>query len=97
MPGLLPGPITKHKNTAKVLIGISPQGVVTYMSEAWGGRVSDKHLTENCDILQNLLPGNIVLADRGFDIADSVGMMQARLYIHTRIHKGGVSVISIRC
>jgi len=36
----------KHKNTAKVLIGISPQGVVTYVSEAWGSRVNDKHLTE---------------------------------------------------
>lgn len=71
----------KHKNTAKVLIGIAPQGVVTYVSEAWGGRVSDKHLTENCGILQNLLPGDVVLADRGFDIADSVGMMQARLHI----------------
>ena len=71
----------KHKNTAKVLIGIAPQGTVTYVSEAWGGRVSDKHLTENCGILHNLLPGDIVLADRGFDIADAVGMMQARLHI----------------
>ena len=71
----------KHKNTAKVLIGIAPQGAVTYVSEAWGGRVSDKHLTENCGILHNLLPGDIVLADGGFDIADAVGMMQARLHI----------------
>ena len=71
----------KHKNTAKVLIGIAPQGAVTCVSEAWGGRVSDKHLTENCGILHNLLPGDIVLADGGFDIADAVGMMQARLHI----------------
>jgi len=27
------------------------------------------------------MPGDIVPADRGFDITDSVGMMQARLYI----------------
>jgi hypothetical protein len=33
------------------------------------------------DILQKLLPGDIVLADRGFDIADSVGYYQARLHI----------------
>ena len=51
------------------------------MSEAWGGRVSDKYLTESCGILNHLLPGDIVLADRGFDISDSVGMMQARLHI----------------
>ena len=38
----------KHHNTVKVLIGITPQGVISYVSKGWGGRVSDKHLTENC-------------------------------------------------
>ena len=27
------------------------------------------------------MPGNVVLADRGFDISESVGMMQAKLHI----------------
>ena len=71
----------KHKNTAKVLIGITPQGVVAFVSDCWGGRVSDKYLTDHCGILQKLLPGDVVLADRGFDIAESVGMMQAKLHI----------------
>ena len=65
----------------KVLVGIAPQGVVTFVSDAWGGRVSDKHLTEPSGILEKLLPGDIVLADRGFTISDSVGMMQAKLNI----------------
>jgi len=46
-----------------------------------GGRVSDKYLTEHCGILWKLLPGDIVLADRGFDIAEFVGSMQAKLHI----------------
>ena len=41
------------------------------------------HLTEQCGILDNLLPGDVVLADRGFDITESVGMMQAKLHIPT--------------
>lgn len=71
----------KHHNTAKLLIGIAPQGVVSFISDAWGGRASDKYITEHCGILDKLLPGDVVLADRGFDISDSVGMHQARLHI----------------
>lgn len=43
--------------------------------------MSDKYLTEHCGMLSKLLPGEILLADRGFDIADSVGMHQARLHL----------------
>ena len=71
----------KHKNTAKVLIGIVPQGTIGFVSEAWGGRASDKFIIENCGILKKLLPGDVILADRGFDIAESVGTMQVRLHI----------------
>ena len=71
----------KHHNTVKVLIGITPQGTISYVSQAWGGRTSDKFLTENCGILNKLLPGDLVLADRGFTIAESVMFQQAQLAI----------------
>ena len=72
----------KHHNTVKVLLGITPQGVISFVSDSWGGgHVSDKHLTENSGILKKLLPSDVVLLDWGFDIADSVGTMQATLHI----------------
>lgn len=71
----------KHHNTVKYLIGITPQGTVSYISEGWGGRTSDKHLTEHCSLLYNLVPGDTVLADREFDISDSVGFYCSSLKI----------------
>ena len=71
----------KSHNTAKVLIGITPQGTISYVSKPYGGRTSDVYLTENSGILKNLLPGDVVLADRGFTIGDSVGLYCAELKI----------------
>lgn len=71
----------KHHNTLKVLIGITPQGTISFVSEAWGGRTSDKFLTENCGFLKNLIPGDLVLADRGFTVHEQVWFHQAELNI----------------
>ena len=64
----------KHHNTIKFLIGIAPQGVISFISQAWGGRASDKYITENCGILSKLQPGDIILADHGFDVNESAAL-----------------------
>ena len=71
----------KPHNTVKYLIGVTPQGTVSYVSQGWGGRTSDKYITEHSSLLDKLVPGDTVLADRGFDIQDSVGSHCARLSI----------------
>ncbi|KAK5638749.1 hypothetical protein RI129_013044 [Pyrocoelia pectoralis] len=69
----------KHHHTVKFLIGITPQGAICYISNAYGGRASDKFITEDCDFLDNLVPGDLVLADRGFLINNSVELCYAKL------------------
>ena len=64
----------KHHNTVKFLIGITPCGVISYLSSAWGGRGTDKTITIESDFFSKLLPGDIVLADRGFNIKDDAGI-----------------------
>ena len=70
----------KHYNTAKYLIIITPQGVISFVSKGWGGRVSDRYITENSSFLQNILPGDSA-ADRGFNVADCIGAVRATLHI----------------
>ena len=45
----------KHHNTVKFLIGMTPQGYISFISKGWGGRVSDKYLTEHCGMLDYLI------------------------------------------
>ena len=71
----------KHHNTIKLLIGIIPQGTVSFLSKAWGGRASDKFITEQCSILEKLIPGDIILAVCGFTIGESVGLYCAQIAV----------------
>ena len=69
----------KHQNTCKFLIGIAPQGSITFVSRAWGGRVSDVHLTEHCGTLNKLQHGDLILADRGFTIGEAASVYCAEV------------------
>ena len=71
----------KNHHTVKYLIGIAPQGVITFISKGWGGKVSDKYITEKSGILEKLLPGDILMADGGFNIKEDVSFYQAELVI----------------
>ena len=56
----------KNCNTVKYLIGCTPNGLISFISEGYGGRISDKALVEKSKLL-DILPHNaVVLADRGF-------------------------------
>jgi hypothetical protein len=54
---------------------------ISFISHGWGGRTSERHITENSGFLNKLNQDDVVLADRGFDIAESVGLMYAYVKI----------------
>jgi len=62
----------KHHNTIKYLISITPSGAVNFLSTGWGGRVSDKEITLSSGYMDKLLPGDEVLADRGFLVTEEM-------------------------
>ena len=71
----------EHHNTIKILIGFSSQGTISFTSDAWGGRTSDKFLMENCGFPEKLLPGDMVMADGGFTVHESIMFKQDELVI----------------
>ncbi len=58
----------KHFNTAKGLVGITPAGAVSFVSDLFTGITSDERATYECGIYQLLEEGDSVMADKGFDI-----------------------------
>ena len=71
----------KNHNTVKIFVGITPQGSISFVSDAWGGRTIEKYLTERCGILEKLVPGDLVMADRGFTIRESLMYHRTELAI----------------
>ena len=60
----------KDRNTAKVLITISPNGLIVFGSEAYGGSILDEQLTVDSGYLDLVEPYTEVMVDEGFNIKE---------------------------
>lgn len=60
----------KNNYTFKYLVAIDEKGVVTFCSSAYGGSRSDRYIFQDSKFIEKLNEGDIILADRGFDISD---------------------------
>ena len=56
----------KQRHTFKGLIGVAPNGVITYASGLYPGSTSDKAIVRHCGILNLMEPGDLIIADKGF-------------------------------
>ena len=57
-------------NSFKVLIGVAPNAVITYVSPLYPGSTSDKVVVERSQVLSHFVAGDLILADKGFLIQD---------------------------
>ena len=71
----------KKRNTVKFLVGITPSGMISFLSKAWGGRASDQHITRESGFLDLLEPTDLIMADRGFTIKEDLMVRGATLEI----------------
>ncbi|XP_069102923.1 uncharacterized protein [Argopecten irradians] len=70
----------KHHDTVKFLVGMSSNLAVNFVSKAWGGRASDKHITLSSEhLIDGLHCGDSVMADRGFTITDELSNLGVEL------------------
>ena len=60
----------KNRNTAKVLIGITPGGLCSFISHAYGGSTSDRQIVERSALSVLCDPGDSIMSDKGFDVQD---------------------------
>ncbi|CAH3184898.1 unnamed protein product [Porites lobata] len=73
----------KHHVTYKALVGISPSGAITFVSQLYPGSLSDKEIVSRCGILHPELweKGDSIMADRGFTIQELLDPLGVKLNI----------------
>ena len=62
----------KSRHTAKSVTGVAPNGAIVYVSNLYPGSTSDNAIVEHTKLLDNLEPGDLILADKGFTLFDKL-------------------------
>ncbi|KAL5011040.1 hypothetical protein ScPMuIL_013345 [Solemya velum] len=77
----------KNRNTIKVLVGCTPGGAVSYISDAYGGSVSDRQIVERSAMMNMCDPGDSIMSDKGFNVQDLFAHQDVAINIPTFFKK----------
>ena len=78
----------KGGETIKFLIGISPSGLIIYLSEPFGSRALDKAIFNQSNILDILEPTrDAIMVDKGFSIEEECAAARIQLIIPPKLGK----------
>jgi hypothetical protein len=81
----------KSRNTFKVLVSQSPLCHFNFVSNVYSGSISDKEIVQKSGFLDYLEEGDIVMADKGFNIQDLLAIQGVRLIAPPIMRKDNVS------
>lgn len=73
----------KHHKTVNFIIGSTHQGAICFISSALEGYTADQCIVGNCDFLNKLSVGDVVLTDPNVPVSDENGFYKAKLEIPT--------------
>lgn len=77
----------KNHSTLKSMIGITPRGVVSYVSPTFGGCTSDRQIIERSELVKRGMfeKGDSIMADRGIMVQDMFSSMDVKVNTPTML------------
>lgn len=69
----------KGRHTVKYLVGVTPSGMISFISKGFGGRASDKHIVVRSKLLEKMNPNDAIMVDKGFLIANECAQYGVKL------------------
>lgn len=79
----------KNSNTLKALVGILPKGRISFISTLYGGSISDKELTQKSGLIEKLQYGDVIMADRGFNIQEMLACKGVKVNVPPFMNESG--------
>lgn len=78
----------KSRHTIKFMTGVTPAGLLSFVSKSYGGRASDKVIFEQSNVINQLRSNkDAVMVDKGFHISDMCAQRRVELIRPPFLHQ----------